>query len=61
MSFLLNSKVNTLGITLDQIDALIQQELDTKQHVFAVVDPLQFDNNLPVSYTHLTLPTKRIV
>ena len=46
MSFLLNSKVDTLEINMDQVHALIAQELNTKQHVFAVDDPLLFENNV---------------
>ena len=33
----------------------------TKKHKVVLVDGMEGDAPMPVSYTHLTLPTKRIV
>ena len=46
----LDTKVSSLQFESKKLSKLIGQEISKSQ-----------DNNSPVSYTHLTLPTKRIV
>ena len=60
MALVLGKRIQLIGSTLRNRDDLFKAELlrDLRQHVW----PLFSEGRLkPVSYTHLTLPTKRIV
>ena len=59
-SFGLLHRVGTLGLVVR--DETGQQRLLSSSHVLnRVPDGRRYDLYQPVSYTHLTLPTKRIV
>src|SRR5665648_977095 len=53
-------KFNEVAEELKRIDIMTNLDIDTLAR-FVIADTLYIEITKPVSYTHLTLPTKRIV